>query len=127
MRLSLRAEDISEKRFASTVDITMRGNLKGSFINCLLIFFLAKNVLAQAFQKEDLGCVPNQDGPNCPKHWRFSGGPGYVGQRVGADTKIFCSPSCVSSSNPKICSLIVVLHGIYMDPGSMVRKATTVF
>ena len=77
--------------------------------------------LAQSFQKVDLGCAPAQSGPNCAKQWSFSGGPGNVGQRASAVTKIFCSPSCQDASNPKVCSLILTLHGAGQDAASMVR------
>jgi hypothetical protein len=72
-----------------------------------------------------LGCVGGNSVPDCPKSWRFSGGPGYVGQRVGSDdTKIMCSPSCAirDGSVDKQCSLIMVLHGIYSNPQDMVRS-----
>lgn len=71
-----------------------------------------------------LGCVGGDSSPDCPKSWRFSGGSGYVGQRVDdQNTKIMCSPSCTArdGSVDKECSLIMVLHGIYSNPGDMVR------
>ncbi len=73
------------------------------------------------FTKEYLGCVGDDQGPNCAKEWKFTGGPGYVGHRLDHDMKIKCSPSCTDVNNPKICSLILVLHGIYSNPGDMVR------
>jgi len=73
------------------------------------------------FSKISKGCVPGEgNGSNCAKYWEFSGGDGYSGQRPLQETNIYCSPSCTDASNPKICSLIMVLHGLYMDVASMV-------
>jgi len=70
-----------------------------------------------------LGCVGGDSSPDCPKSWHFSGGSGYVGQRTtDPNTKIMCSPSCATrdGSVDKQCSLILVLHGIYSNPGDMI-------
>ena len=76
-----------------------------------------------------VGCVAGGSSPDCPMKWHFSGGNGYVGQRVGEEnTKIMCSPSCTArdGSVDKECSLIMVLHGIYSNPADMVSSALDV-
>ena len=79
------------------------------------------SALAQSFQKVDLGCAPNQSGANCAKAWSFSGGPGYVGDRTTTTQKLFCSPSCTDTSNPKVCSLILAFHGAGQNAEGLVR------
>jgi len=102
----------------------------GSFL-CAMILHSNVGLLAAAPATDPpktltpLGCVGGDSSPDCPKSWHFSGGSGYVGQRTtDPNTKIMCSPSCATrdGSVDKQCSLILVLHGIYSNPGDMVRS-----
>jgi len=86
----------------------------------LLGVVLASGEKYPPFSKTYLGCAEGENsGPNCAKSWEFSGGEGYGGQRPNYQTKIHCSPSCTDASNPKICSLILALHGFNMTPDQM--------
>lgn len=98
---------------------------QGLLAAALLSFALASPAAAQAqdFAYEDMGCE-GDPGPACPRRYRITGGPGWVGHRTEWETRgewetsMFCSPSCVAGS-PTVgaCSLIVAMHGIYSNPG----------
>lgn len=102
-------------------------NHKNLFLSAVRAVLFASSIIAiaeadDAFTVTGGNCHPGFSGPNCPKQWFFDGGPGYAGQRVpGSDnyfqTEMICSPSCTDVNNPKVCSLIMALHGIYSNPG----------
>lgn len=85
----------------------------------ILSYFLVSEIVSTAaFSKKNLGCVDGSSNDNsCPKKYEFEGGPGYIGHRLDWPVTMFCSPSCNDNSNPKECSLILALHGIYSNPG----------
>lgn len=87
-----------------------------SILSLSLLLVLEASV-AESFTKQVEGCIGGfSDVNNCPKKYEFVGGPGYVGHRLDWPVKMLCSPSCTKNSNPKLCSLILALHGIYSNP-----------
>ena len=82
----------------------------------LALLLVATQVRAQGFSKTGGGCLDGHSGPNCPRVWMITGGPGWTGQRVDYPVEMICSPSCTDASSPKVCSHILAMHGIYSNP-----------
>ena len=95
------------------------------FVFAVAVVFLQHGLYAkaQSFVRSYKGCVKNSRGTSCPGSWEVEGGPGSVGNdRANYPTLMTCSPSCVKSNNPKVCSLIVVMHGNWYKPSYMQWK-----
>ena len=84
-----------------------------------LPLLLSTEAHAQTFTQIEQACVNDSSNANCPKRYKFVGGPGYVvGQRLNKPVRMICTPpSCTNNTNPKdCCFLILALHGLFSNP-----------
>ncbi len=89
-----------------------------SFIIASLLLTRAAN--AQSFVKTGGDCHEGHSGADCPRVWSITGGPGWwVGHCPDHPVEMICSKSCTDNANPKVCSLMMVLHGTHSNPGTM--------
>ena len=86
------------------------------YVLVLASIIFASTYAQEGFMKTGGGCHDGYSGPDCPKTWSITGGPGWVGQRVSFPVEMICSPSCTDNSSPKQCLHILVMHGIYSNP-----------
>mmetsp|Transcript_18961 Transcript_18961/g.28092 ORF Transcript_18961/g.28092 Transcript_18961/m.28092 type:complete len:1368 (+) Transcript_18961:371-4474(+) len=91
-------------------------SLKSAFQLAALASSILVFVKGQGFAMTGGECHEGHSGPNCPRVWYVTGGPGWVGQRPSYPVQMICSPSCTDATSAKECSLIVAMHGIFSNP-----------
>lgn len=92
--------------------LSLSGAVQLAVLASLIIGF-AKG---QGFAMTGGECHEGHSGPNCPRVWSITGGPGWAGQRTSYPVQMICSPRCTDASSAKECSLILAMHGIFSNP-----------